>query len=61
MMTSTGTTETHFKDFSDEKSIIVLEELLYSYSKLSLIEKDDPFWIVFAIKVWNFKTEKGNE
>ncbi len=60
-MTSTGTTQTHFNDFSDEKSIIVLEELLYSYSKLSLIEKDDPFWIVFAIKVWAFKTGGKNE
>jgi hypothetical protein len=55
MMTSTGAMETHFNDFSEEASIVVLEGLLYSCSKLSLIEKDDPFWIVFVIKVWTSK------
>lgn len=55
MMTSTGTTGTHFSAFSDQISIVILEDLLYSFSKISIIERDDPFWIVFTVKLWAFK------
>ena len=60
-MASTGPTQTHFKDFSEERSIVVLEQFLYSCAKLSLMERDDPFWTVLAIQVWNFKLRTRNE